>query len=218
MKQFLTSLIVACICFACNSNTEIKNTTDTAQVNQQKYSVTQQTDRTDLITAMQKLKKTLATNNAATIADVFPFPLKDSLFSVYSDDDDFNAAYSTNSNSITKDMFLQHYDAIAEVMWLDDINTLLNKLPIDSLNQLNEITTAVVDVAKPCYREYQITVENKQVTLSVNIKSNNNYVSKKKSNKDEPAANSSEMCDSSLWWIFTIDGKELKLTSISGAG
>jgi hypothetical protein len=68
---------------ACN-NSDMTKVGSNTQVTEQNADTTQnKSERQILIEELKKLRQTIASNNKEKIADIFPFPLSDTAFSIY---------------------------------------------------------------------------------------------------------------------------------------
>jgi hypothetical protein len=113
-------------------------------------------------------------------------------------------------------MFLEHYNAISESIWLEQLKNLFQFISIDSVEHKKTLEYEDYIETEPCFYSYQIELNKDIVTLRMKMKSNKNYKSKILSENNIPE-NSSDICEHDLWWIFKFDGKKLHLESISGA-
>jgi len=207
MRHTLIFLTVVLMLTACNNSGTIKTASDTDST---------VSERPLLIKELKKLKEIIASNDKENIAGIFQFPLSDSAFGIYIYDSLYNEQLKENGNKTTKAMFLQHYKQIYPGIWLDQLNNLLQNIKIDSLLHKDTLQYDAYSKSEPCYYSYQIEVIKKDVTLTMNGKSNTDYKSKDTSEDDIPE-NSSEICEHSFWWVFSFDGKKLHFETISGA-
>lgn len=200
------------ILVSCNNSEKTKITSD-KQVSEQ---ISDTTKRQKLIVELQKLRQTITSNEKEKIADIFEFPLSDESFSIYIDDKSFNEQFKSNGNRTTRVMFLQHYEAISESIWLGQLKNLFHNIDIESLDHKDTLEYEAYIKTEPCFYSYKIELNKDIVTLRMNMNSNRNYKSKTLSEDDIPE-NSSEICEHNFWWIFKFDGNKLHLESISGA-
>ncbi len=213
MRQTLILLISVLTLIACNNSDTTRSTTNN-QTEQQ--ADTNKSTRNILIEELKKLQKAVASNDKEKIADIFQFPLSDTAFSIYIDDSTYNELFKTNDSKTTKKMFLQFFKEISSSIQLDQINNLFKHIKVDSLLHKNILQYDAYIKTEPCYYSYKIEVIKDNVTLRMDMASNQNYKSKKTSPEDIPE-NSSEFCEHNFWWIFRFDGHKLSLTNISGA-
>jgi len=212
MRRTVIILTTFVILVSCNNSEKTKITSD-KQVSEQ---ISDTTKRQKLIVELQKLRQTITSNEKEKIADIFEFPLSDESFSIYIDDKSFNEQFKSNGNRTTRVMFLQHYEAISESIWLGQLKNLFHNIVIESLDHKDTLEYEAYIKTEPCFYSYKIELNKDIVTLRMNMNSNRNYKSKTLSEDDIPE-NSSEICEHNFWWIFKFDGNKLHLESISGA-
>jgi len=212
MRRTVIILTTFVILVSCNNSEKTKITSD-KQVSEQ---ISDTTKRQKLIVELQKLRQTITSNEKEKIADIFEFPLSDESFSIYIDDKSFNEQFKSNGNRTTRVMFLQHYEAISESIWLGQLKNLFHNIDIESLDHKDTLEYEAYIKTEPCFYSYKIELNKDIVTLRMNMNSNRNYQSKTLSEDDIPE-NSSEICEHNFWWIFKFDGNKLHLESISGA-
>ena len=212
MRKTVITLTTFVILVSCNNSEKTKTISDT-QVSEQ---ISDTTKRQTLIVQLKKLQQTIASNDKEKIADIFEFPLSDESFSIYVDDNSFNEQFKSNGNKTTRAMFLQHYKAISESIWLDQLKNLFHNIAIDSLEHKDTLKYEAYVKTEPCFYSYQIELDKEIVTLRMNMNSNRNYQSKTLS-EDDILENSSEICEHNLWWIFKFDENKLYPERISGA-
>jgi hypothetical protein len=212
MKKTVILLTLFLILFSCN-NSEKKEKISDQNVSEK---ISDNIKRQKLILELKELKKTITSNDKEKIAEIFEFPLSEELFSIYVDDNSFNEQFKLNGNKTTRTMFLKHYQAISESIWIDNLKNLFHKIDIDRLEQKDILENESYIKSEPCFYSYQIEVINDIITLRMNMNSNSNYQSKTISEENIPE-NSSEICEHNFWWIFKFDGEKLHLESISGA-
>ena len=212
MRKTVIILKTFVIFVSCNNYEKTKTTSNT-KVSVQ---ISDTTKRQKLILELKKIRQTIAFNDKEKIANIFEFPITDESFSIYIDDNSFNEHFKSNGNRITRTMFLQHYKAISESIWLEQLKNLFQFISIDSVEHKETLEYEDYIETEPCFYSYQIELNKDIVTLRMKMKSNKNYKSKILSENNIPE-NSSEICEHDLWWIFKFDGKKLHLESISGA-
>jgi hypothetical protein len=212
MRQLCIVLIVFSILIACN-NSDIKTTTSSET--EQQFDPAK-SSRPILIEELKRLREIIASNNKERIAGIFGFPLPDTSFSVYIEDNTFSSQFESNGNKITKSMFLHYFKEISESIWLDQLNNLFQHIHIDSLLYKDTLEHAAYLKTEPCFYSYKIEVIKDSVVLKMDINANQNYKSKYSSDNHVPE-NSSEVCEHSFWWNFSFDGKKLHFKNIAGA-
>lgn len=214
MRYTFFILTVSAILAACNSSDRTNSASGTKAVEQ--HLDKSKASRQILIAELKKLQQIIASNNKEKIAEIFPFPLSDTAFSIYIEDSTYNEQFKRNGNSTTKAMFLQHYNKIAASIFVDQVNSLFRHLKLASLLYKDSLQHDAYIKTEPCFYSYKIEVVKDEVTLRMDMNSNQNYKSKKAS-EDEIDENASEICEHNFWWIFKFDGRKLHLTNISGA-
>jgi hypothetical protein len=212
MRKTVMILTTFVIFVSCNNSEKTKTTSGTQVIEQ----IAESTKTQTLIIELKKLRQTITSNNKEQIATIFDFPLSDESFSIYIDEKSFNEQFKSNGNKTTRAMFLEHYKAISESIWLDQLQNLFHNIAIDSLQHKDTLEYEAYIKSEPCFYSYQIELNKDIVTLKMTLNSNRNYQSKTHSEDDIPE-NSSEICEHSFWWIFKFDGNKLHLENISGA-
>lgn len=212
MRKTVIILTTFVILVSCNDSKKTKITSD-SQVSEQ---ISDTTKRQTLIVQLKKLRQTIASNDKEKIANIFEFPLSDESFGIYVDDYSFNEQFKSNGNRTTRAMFLKHYKAISESIWLDQLKNLFHNISIDSIEYKDTLKYDDYVKTEPCFYSYQIELDKDIVTLRMNMNSNRNYQSKTLSEDNIPE-NSSEICEHNFWWIFKFNGNKLHLKSVSGA-
>jgi hypothetical protein len=166
--------------------------------------------------AINDLKTTLESKNRSNIADLFEFPMADTVMAVYLDDSAFKKSYRAAGDRLTKSMFLNFYDTIARYSNLSDIIAGLKYLPVDSLRYTNKIETAITAKREPCAAFCSIEVNGNEVTLKYSTMVNDEYVKPKGSSEDDESEVAG--CEYASFWIFVFDGNKLKFVRQAAAG
>ena len=217
MKPIFIIFTFFVLVVGCN-NSDTTKTTSKEQVTAQHIDTIQNnSERQNLIAELKKLHQIIASNDKEKIADIFPFPLSDTAFSIFIDDSSYNEQFIANGNRTTKAMFLRHFKEVSESVWLDQMNKLFEHLNIDSLLYKDHLVANNYIKTEPCFNSYQIDVSKYGIGLRIDGNSNQSFKSKKSFEDDIPE-NSSEFCEHTLWWTFRFDGIKLYLEVISGAG
>jgi len=217
MKQILMFLAVTGLLFSCNTTEKHNTSTETTIVKEQVDNIAGKKDRQVLIGELERLQKVFSSNDKEKIADVFQFPLSGKTVEIYTEDNTFNAQYEKNDNKLTRAMFFHFFPQVSESLQMDQLNQLFKKVNLNELLQRDLVENEAVVKTEPCYNFYRVKVEKDLVTLTLGIKSNSNYKSKSVTEGEMPE-NSSELCESVLWWVFQFDGTKLNFKNISGAG
>ncbi|MBX3257843.1 MAG: hypothetical protein KF862_27180 [Chitinophagaceae bacterium] len=214
MKHTFLFFIAFIALVACNNSDPTKSTSD---IETGKEFDTERTARQTLIGELKKLQQVVASKNKEKIADIFQFPLSDTAYSIYVDNENYYEQFKNNGNKTTKAMFLSYFKDISESIWLDQLNNLFQSIKVDSLLHHDKLNHDDYLKTQPCYYSYQIEIDKSTVTLSMSMNSNKDYKSKNISEYEIPE-NSSEICEHAFWWTFIFDGKELTLKGFTGAG
>ncbi len=202
---------------SCNSTEMTKVASETATVIQHSDKSASKTERQLLIEELNQLKATIASNDKERIADIFQFPLSDTTVGIYIDDSTYYAQFEKNGNKTTRTMFVRFFPQVSESLQINELNQLLKNIRLDSLQQKNTLEREVHIKTEPCYKFYYIDVQGNIVTLTTGQSVNENFKSSTAS-EDEIPENSSEFCESLLWWVFRFDGKRLHFVKQHGAG
>jgi len=210
MRQIYTLLVAIGLLFSCD-NTEKNN----ASLEKKTIITTNKKER--LIEELNRLQTVFASNDEEKIADILSFPISNETIGIYIDDNSFNEQLKKNDNKVTRTMFINSFREISESLQINQINLLFKKTNLNELLKQDTIENKVIFQTEPCYHFYGVKVEKDLVILTVGTASNDDYKSKSE-NEDEIPANSSEFCESVLWWTFQFDGKKLNFKNISGAG
>src|SRR5690242_832347 len=216
MRHTFIILTVLVMLVACSNSGMTKDTANT-EVTEHFTDTTQNNrKRQILIKELKELNQTIASNDKERIANIFPFPLSDSAFSIYVDDTIYYQQFKANGNQISKPMFLQYFKEIAAGILADEVKNLFKHINVDSLLYKDTLKYNAYSKAEPCYYSYEIDVMKNSVTLRMDMNSNTDYQSNQLSEDGIPE-NSSEICEHAFWWIFKFDGQKLNLEGISGA-
>ena len=172
-------------------------------------------DRQLIIKELGKLKAILASNDKNKIAGIFNFPLSDSI-QIYTDSEAFQKERQLNDNKVTKELFLKYFQEISNVIQVEQVNELFKNINTAGLSHKDSLGYKNIVITEPCYSFYELKIKNDRVTLSVGSGSNEDY--KSEVPEDEIPENSSEFCESVIWWIFKFENGKLQLVNISGAG
>lgn len=196
---------------SCNNG----NSTNSNNVGNKKEAVGVRADRQLIVEQLEELKATLASKNKERVAGVFNFPLSDSI-QIYTESEAYQKELKQNGGKVTKALFLKYFQEIADDVQLEQINELFRHLNTTGLLKQDKLDYENIIAVEPCYNFYSIEIKNKRVTLSVGSGSNENY--KSKASADEVPENSSEFCETVLWWVFRLNNGKLELVTINGAG
>ena len=205
------NLIVFVVLFSCNKSNPSDPAATPVQSEKNKTTV----NRELLIKEVNRLKTIFATNDKDKIAGIFKFPISDSI-QIYTDNDAYYKELKQNGNKISKGMFLKYFEEISNDIEIEQLNELFSHINTAGLLKQDKLKYENLIATEPCYNFYEIEIKNDMVTLSVGSGSNENY--KSEASRDEVAENSSEICETVLWWIFRLKNEKLELITINGAG
>lgn len=217
MKQTFMFLAVIGLLFSCNTTEKKDASTETAILKEQEDTTASKKERQILIGELERLQKVFSSNDKEKIADIFQFPVSSKTVEIYTEDDTFNAQYEKNDNKLTRAMFIHFFSQISESLQIDQLNELFKRINLNQLLQRDMVENEAVVKTEPCYNFYSVKVEKDLVTLTLGMNSNIDYKSKSVTEGEIPE-NSSELCESVLWWVFQFDGTKLNFKNISGAG
>lgn len=212
MRQIFILLTTIGLLFSCISSEKNNVSTETNTL-----IPSTKKNRQILIEELNRLKSVLASNDEKEIADIFSFPMSNEEISIFIDNNSFNEQLEKNDNKITKTMFIDFFKEISENLQMDEINLLFKKINLSELQKKDTLENSEIIKTEPCFNFYAVKVEKDIVTLLTGVKSNKDYKSKLLT-KDEIPENSSEFCESAVWWTFQFDGKKLKFKYRTGAG
>ena len=114
-------------------------------------------------------------------------------------------------------MFLRFFPQISESLQFEELNQLFRIIKLDSLQRKDTLEREMLIKTEPCFKFYGIEVKGDIVTLTTGQGVNRNFKNHKASEHEVPE-NSSEFCESVLWWVFRFDGKRLRFVKQHGAG
>jgi hypothetical protein len=215
MRQAFISL-VAILLFSCNSENTSKISSDHSTIKEQTDTVTR-LHRQKLIEELKRLQGIFSSGDREKIADVFPFPLADTTVGIYIDDSTYFEQLKKNGDKTTRAMFLHFFPQIYSNLQIDELNQLFKHIDPAALIQKDTLGHEVHIKTEPCYKFYHVQVEQDFVTLSLGSDVND-YYKNPSSENDDMQENSSEYCESSLWWVFRFDGKKLHFIKLGAAG
>lgn len=205
-----TCLATFALLLSCNDGNKAKP--DTAIL---KEEVAGNADRKLVVEELVKLKAVLASGDKQKIAGVFNFPLSDSI-QIYTESEAYQKELKENGDKVTRKLFLKYFQEIANDIQVEQINELFKHINTAGLLKQDKLHYENIIPTEPCYSFCSIEIKNNRVTLSVGSGSNENF--KSKATGDEVPENSSEFCESVLWWVFKFEDGRLELVNINGAG
>jgi hypothetical protein len=211
MRLHFLALVLAGFIFSCNNANNDKQA-DGADSTRNTGTTSPRT----ITDAIEDLKTVLESKNRSNIADLFEFPMADTVMAVYLDDSVFKMNYQAAGDRLTKSMFLKYYDTIARYSNLSDIIAGLKDLPVDSLRYTNKIETEIKSKREPCVAFCSIEVNGNEVTLKYSTLANDEYVKPKGSSEDDESYVAG--CEYASMWFFVFDGNKLKFVRQAAAG
>jgi len=217
MRQNLIFLTIFGLLLSCNQPNKNEVRHDATTFSQLNDTTPSKSERQLIIEELKRLQSVFASNNKEKIADIFNFPISNETISIYINDSTFNKQLEKNDNKTTRPMFIRFYRDISESIQINQINELFKILNIEDLLSKDTLEYEEVIKTEPCHHFYNVKIKKDIVTLIVGTNSNKYYKSNSVS-EDEIPENDSSICEHTLWWVFTFDGKQLHLKEISGAG
>jgi hypothetical protein len=214
MKATFTLLTLFGLLISCDSSDLNKNTSDSGKRSSDTLPV--DSKRQILIAELKRIGSIFLTNDKNKIAELFSFPLADTIFNPYVDDTSYFNDYKKNGDKITRDMFIKYYPQIRNDFSFADIHQVFNYLPIDSLMQKDTLSYDAKTKKEPCYKFYNIHIGNGIVTLHFGSDKNNQYIDT--SNKSEDSEGAGDECEYASFWIFRFDGHKLHFEKQMSAG
>jgi hypothetical protein len=217
MKKHLIMMTAVGLLFSCNSADPTKISNDTTLLKQPHDATASEFKRQRLIDELERLQIVFASKEKARIADIFQFPLSDTMIDVYIADSLFNEQFRSNGGMITRAMFVRSFPQISESLQIDELNQLFTIIDVQSLLKKDTAEREVWIKTDPCTKFYGIEIVDNIVTLRTGQGVNRSFVTSPTS-EDDVSKNSSEFCEHVLWWVFRFDGKHLHFIKQHGAG
>jgi hypothetical protein len=202
--------------YSCNNTDTTQVSNDHTTANKKESTVTR-LDRPKLIEELKRLKSLFSSKEKEKIAEIFQFPIPDTIVSIYIDDESYLMQLKQNGDKTTRGMFNRFFPKIYESLLMSEVNQLFSNIHLETLRNQDSLGKEVRIKTEPCYKFYSIEVKNDIVTLTTGQGVNNDFQNSS-TKEDEVPENSSENCESVLWWVFRFDGKRLILEKIQGAG
>ena len=205
MKATFILLTLLGLLISCDSSDTNKSTSDS--VHQDSDTLSVDSRRQILIAELKRIGSVFLTNDKTKIADIFSFPLVDTVFNVYVGDTTYFNDYKKNGDKITKDMFIQYYPQIRNDFSFADIHQVFNYLPLDSLMHKDTLSYDLKIKTERCYKFYNVYIDNDIVTLRFGSDKNDQYIDTSKQTEDNEG--SGDECEFASFWIFRFDGQKL---------
>lgn len=169
-----------------------------------------------MIQELKRIKAAFASRDKERIADIFPFPIPDSVMGTIEYDSTALKEFNEKGGRTTREMFIKYFDENYKYLQMEQINELFKYLDIDKLNHADTLTHEVRSKKEPCYKYYEIHVSEDAVTFIFGTNGNSEYVDpEKKSNDDETIG---DECEFASFWTFKFDGKKLHFDHQTSAG
>lgn len=217
MRPFFVIATALGLLVSCNNADTTKISSSSTIANLQGDTISGKTRRQLIIEELKRMQAAVASEDKERIADIFQFPLPEASIGIYIDDSAYHAQLEANENMITRTMFLRFFPQISESLQVNELNQLFNNIRLANLEHKDTLASEVHIKQEPCYKFYGIEVQGDTVTLSTGQGVNQQFKTSKTSG-DEVPENSSEFCESILWWNFRFDGKRLNFIKQYGAG
>jgi hypothetical protein len=217
MRNISFIVIALLLIVSCRNSDGNRSSVDSLTVYDHSKAKSDNRRRGLIIQELNRLKSVLLSTNKQQIATIFQFPLSDTIVGIYIDDTSYNAEFTKNGNKTTQSMFLQYYPQIYESLQLRELEELFKKIRLEDLQQKDTLELEVKVNTEPCFKFYGIEVNGDMVTLTTGQGVNDTFSSSRASS-DEVPENSSEFCESVLWWIFKFNGRKLIFVKQTGAG
>jgi len=169
--------------------------------------------RQALIAQLARLRDRITSKDKQKIAQLFQFPIPDSLISIGGMNTLLDSSMGAGS-SLSRELYDRYFDStIADVWKIDEFAKLFRYLDIKRLSGKDSLYHKTVIATEPCYQYYEIILQGDSVVHIVyGITENRNYTGK----KTEEEENAS--CDYATFWEFIFDGKKLTLVRQAAAG
>lgn len=114
-------------------------------------------------------------------------------------------------------MFIDFFPKIYSDTQIEQLNELFSKIDIEEILRKDILKAETKIKSEPCYKFYEVSVDKNEIILTTGYGVNENYQNES-TDENETQENSSEFCESVLWWTFELKDAKLILKKISGAG
>ncbi|HEV2353415.1 MAG TPA: hypothetical protein VGR89_04185 [Puia sp.] len=115
--------------------------------------------RPSLIAQLKGIHRLLATGDKHMIAQLFSYPVPDSVGNIYAEDTAFRTELARNGGNMTREMFLRYFDSISPALQFDQFNRAFELLNVDSLARRDTLETEDDTTNEPCTYFYRIRVD-----------------------------------------------------------
>jgi hypothetical protein len=201
---------------SCNHADNTKASLDTTSFKQGNDTTQTKSQRHLLIEELKRLHAIFGSKEREKIADVFPFPLADTILSIYLDDSSYLEQFRKNGNKTTRALFIKYFPQVYRDLQLEQFNQLFKYIIIDSLNSKDTLVQEITIKNEPCYKFYHVYIDKDMVTLEFGTNSNKTYVDKSKKSEDDESFG--DECEFVSLWLFHFDGTKLHFVKQMVAG
>lgn len=170
-------------------------------------------DRPTLIAALKAMGRALGSGDKRQVAEIFSFPIPDSVGHFSVDDTTFRAERDRDSG-VTKELFSRYFEAIDKGVDFGEFGAVFRELDVNKLMKTNGLEIRADTVTEPCTRKYRIEVEgNFVVRISYGVSSvNAGYTPALSRDSAEHSDDYGEgACEHVTFWNFVWDGQKLRL-------
>jgi hypothetical protein len=172
------------------------------------------TRRSELVAQLKLLGQRLSSGDKHRIAEVFQFPIPDSLLTYYGNDTAFNETRARDSGITTAATFDQYFHEINKELDFKEFSRVFKRLKVDQLLTKDSIEHDAINKKDPCYNFYRIEIQGDSlVYITFGVNSRKDYVGPE--TKDENFDIS--LCEHDTFWNFVFDGQQLRFVRNSGA-
>lgn len=209
MRPIYFLFAVAVVLFSCNNSGGDKQAgdADSSQAGPAPGGAGSKT----VVDAVNDLKSVLESKDKNSIANLFQYPLADTVLPVYIDDSVFKKNYTSAGDKLTRSMFISYYDAISKDTYLDKITEIFKYLSVDSLQYNNTLHIEFTKAGEDCNQYYEIANNDGVVTLTYGL---NGHQPDSKASAEEQEIG----CEFASFWIFRFEGGKLHFVRQASAG
>lgn len=176
--------------------------------------VTPSERRAALVAQLKILGQQLASGDKRKIAQIFQFPVPDSLLTYYGNDTAFNEARARDGDATTAAVFNQYYQEISSELDFKEFSRVFKRLKVDRLLTRDSIEYDAIIKKEPCYNFYRIQIEGDSLVLiTYGVNHQENYSGPETKDPDFDIS----VCEHDTFWDFVFDGHRLRFIRNSGA-
>jgi hypothetical protein len=170
--------------------------------------------RSALVAQLKLLGQRLSSGEKHRIAEVFQFPIPDSLLTYYGNDTAFNETRARDSGTTTAATFDEYFREISRELDFKEFSRVFKRLKVDQLLTRDSIENDAINKKDPCYNFYRIEIrDDSLVDIALGVNSRKDYTGPE--TKDENFDIS--LCEHDTFWDFVFDGQQLRFVRNSGA-